>query len=491
VTAAPAAARPRIQVAGLGPAGASLVTAATRDLLGTVRPAFLRTSRHPAVTELDLADLPTFDEVYDEEATLDDVYAVIVDRLVASAREAGDVLYVVPGSPAVAERTVELLHARAAAGDVELVVHPALSFVDLTWVRLGIDPVAEGVRIVDGQRFAADAADERGPLLVAQCDTRAVLSDIKLALDDDPGAPVRILHHLGLDDEQIVEASWEDLDRTLDEPDHLTSIYVPRLAAPIGREIADLTALMHTLRAECPWDREQTHRTLIRHLVEETYEVVEALEQVDADAGTGYDELEEELGDLLFQVVFHCELAAEAGQFTLADVARTVHDKLYGRHPHVFGDVEVDGPEGVEANWDRIKREEKGRSSAMDGIPGGLPALLLALKAHERADRAGMPFPSVESAFGKVAEELAELQADPGARELGDLLFATTGLAHELDVDPEDALRASAERFRRRFRRVEELAAADGLDTSTGVRAADQDALDRWWDRAKADLSDA
>lgn len=474
--------RPLVRVVGLGPAGRDLLTVATEQAIATTRPAFLRTGRHPAAEALCAPEGPlhgaeTFDDVYERSATLDEVYRTIVDALTAAAHEHGEVLYVVPGSPAVAERTVELLRSD---DRVEVDVVPALSFADLAWARLGVDPLSDGVRIVDGQRFAAEAAGERGPLLVAQCDSRLVLSDVKLAVEDPPGEPVLVLQRLGLPDERIDEVAWDDLDRVV-EPDHLTSLFVPRLAAPIATELVRLAELMHTLRRECPWDREQTHRSLVRHLVEETYEVVEALEDVDVEAGTGYDAMEEELGDLLFQVVFHAELAAEEGQFTLADVARTVHDKLYARHPHVFGDVVVDGAGGVEANWERIKRAEKGRASAMDGIPAALPSLLLALKVHERSERAGMPFPSVESAFAKVAEELAEVRADPGPGELGDLLFAAVGLAHELDVEPEGALRAAADRFATRFRSVEQQAAAAGLD----LHAADQSTLDALWARAK------
>jgi tetrapyrrole methylase family protein/MazG family protein len=475
-----------LHVVGLGPSGADLLTAEVQELLSSVRPTFLRTTRHPAATELSapgglLAGATSFDDLYDTSSTLDEVYARIVDRLVDATATHGTVLYAVPGSPAVAERTVELLRLRAASGELDLTVHAALSFADLTWVRLGIDPVALGVRIVDGRSFAREAAGDRGPLLVAQCDTALVLSDVKLAVVDAPDEPVVVLQRLGLPDEQILEVAWDDLDRDVD-PDHLTSLYIPRLAAPIAGEVVRVTELMHTLRAECPWDAEQTHQSLIRHLVEETYEVVEALEAVDPAEGSGYTDLEEELGDLLFQVVFHSELAAEAGQFTLADVARTVHDKLHARHPHVFGDVVVDGPAGVEANWERIKQAEKGRGSAMDGIPTALPGLLLARKVHERADRAGMPFPSVASAYDKVAEELDELRADPGDRELGDLLFAAVGLAHELGVEPEGALRAAALRFQDRFRRVEEAATAEGAV----VGDADQATLDRWWDAVKA-----
>ena len=178
---------------------------------------------------------------------------------------------------------------------------------------------------------------------------------------------------------------------------------------------------------------------------------------------------------------FSTELAAEEGRFTLADVARGIHDKLEARHPHVFGEVEIDSAAGVEANWDRLKREEKGRASAMDGIPAALPALLLALKVHERAARGGMPFPTLESAYEKVAEELAEVRADPDEAEMGDLLFAAAGLASELGVEPEAALRAAAARFRDRFVKVEQLAAAEKTD----LLDADQETLDRLWETAK------
>jgi tetrapyrrole methylase family protein/MazG family protein len=501
---------PHLHVVGLGPAGAAYVTAESLDLLGSVRPVVLRTRHHPAAEELTavgglLHGAATCDDVYDDAERLDDVYPAIVRRLeglLSDVGAGGQVLYVVPGSPGVAERTVELLRLLAVGDDgvrrFALTVHPALSFADLAWVRLGIDPLAEGVRIVDGQRFAAEAAGERGPLLVAQCDSRAVLSDIKLAVDEGPEDPVLVIQRLGLPDEQIVEVAWEDLDREID-PDHLTSLYIPTLAAPVAGEVMGLVDLMHTLRAECPWDREQTHQSLVRHLVEEAYEVVEALEALPTEDGSADDEavaaayghLEEELGDLLFQIVFHAELATESGRFGLADVARNVHDKLYARHPHVFPSeggalVDVDGARDVEANWERIKRAEKARTSAMDGIPGALPALLLSYKSHERADRAGLSFPSVESAVAKVREELAEVEAEvPGGAveaELGDLLFAAVGLAHELDVEPEGALRAAAGRFQARFRAVEQLATAEGVP----LAEADQASLDRWWDAAKS-----
>ena len=163
--------------------------------------------------------------------------------------------------------------------------------------------------------------------------------------------------------------AWDDLDRDV-EPDHLTSLYVPVLAAPVAGEVARFAELVRTLRERCPWDREQTHATLTRHLLEETYEVLEAIDELDGAGGgdDGYGHLEEELGDLLFQVVFHATLAAEEGKFTLADVARGIHDKLVHRHPHVFGEVQADTAGQVMQNWERIKQAEKGRTSLMEGI---------------------------------------------------------------------------------------------------------------------------
>ena len=271
---------------------------------------------------------------------------------------------------------------------VDVEVLPALSFLDLAWARLGVDPVALGARLVDGRRFEDDGGGGARPAAVGQCDQPHVLSDIKLALDDGP--TVVVLQRLGLPDESVRTVAWDDLDRDV-EPDHLTSLWIPTLAAPVAGEVARFHELVRTLRAECPWDREQTHASLTRHLLEETYEVLEAIDHVDEDAGTGFEALEEELGDLLFQVVFHSVLAAEEGQFTLADVARGIHDKLHARHPHVFepGAAATDVAQ-LTVDWERRKVEEKGRDSVMDGIPAALPALAYAAKVQKKAASQGV-----------------------------------------------------------------------------------------------------
>ena len=426
----------RVLVIGLGPAGPDLVTAATTDAIERIPTRFVRTTRHPAAALVQPAE--SFDEIYDNASSLDEVYRTIVERLVAGACTHGEVLYAVPGSPAVAERTVVLLREAAAAGRIELDVVPALSFVDLAWARLGVDPVSSGARIVDGHRFAVEAAGSSGPLLVAQCDTSAVLSDVKLALDDGP--PITVLQALGTPQERIFTVERHALDRDL-QPDHLTSLWIDGTGAAVASEVARFDELVHVLRERCPWDREQTHHSLTRHLLEETYEVLEAIEHLDPETGDGYDHLEEELGDLLFQVCFHATLAGEHGAFTLADVARGIHDKLVLRHPHVFADVEADDASTVMRNWEQIKKDEKGRESIFDGIPNSLPSLLYAHKVVRKAQTLGVDVPIPDGALG--------------ADDIGDALLAIVAASRALDVDPEAALRAAANELRDRARATE------------------------------------
>jgi tetrapyrrole methylase family protein / MazG family protein len=433
--------RPRVVVCGLGPAGPDLVTGAVHEAVARVPHRFLRTTRHPAAPVV--GEATSFDGLYERAERIGDVYAGIVDALADGAAAYGEVLYAVPGSPVVAEHAVELLVADDRV-DVELV--PGLSFADLAWVRLGIDPVERGVRMVDGHRFAVEAAGERGPLLVGQCDTRAVLSEVKLALAeavDDAPAPVVVLQRLGLPDEAVVELDWPDLDRAV-EPDHLTSLYLPRLAAPVAGEVAAFAEVVRRLRNECPWDREQTHQSLRRHLLEESYEVLEALDHLDGagpggGSGDGFAALEEELGDLLFQIVFHARLAEEEGRFTLADVARGVSGKLVGRHPHVFGDVTATSAEELAAEWERAKVAEKGRASVMDGIPAALPALLYAQKVQRKAASQGVDWRTL-------------LDGDAGLSPTARALLDAVAAADDAGDDAETELRLGAEHVRDRFR---------------------------------------
>ena len=455
--------RPRVVVVGLGPAGPELLTERTRQLIESTPPPrrFLRTQHHPAAVAAEPA--VSCDDLYESSQHIEAVYEAIVERLVVAAGRHDEVLYAVPGSPAVAERSVQLLMADERV-DVE--VHPALSFADLAWSRLGVDPLADGVRIVDGQRFAGEAAGERGPLLVAQCDSAEVLGEVQLALPT-AATQVWVLHHLGLPTERVESVRAAELVRW-GAVDHLTSLYLPEMAEAPASELVRFGELVTTLRAECPWDRRQTHHSLRRHLLEEVYEVLEAIDalpvQTDGGgtgvaAGDGYEDLEEELGDLLFHVFFHATLAAEQGQFTIADVVRNVDTKLRRRHPHVFGDTggaAVDAG-SLAANWEQIKKAEKGRTSAMDGIPEALPALLGALKVQKRAEAFGWDRGGAAAATSRLREALEAPEAQRHEAWLGGLLFDAVELARHCSLDPESALRGASSAVREEFRRAESI----------------------------------
>ncbi len=475
--------RPRITVVGLGPAGASYLSREVAERI-SARRTLVRTRRHPAAE--DMVGAASLDHHYEAADTFEEVYAAIVEELVLVARRHApeEIVYAVPGSPLVAERTVELLRADAR---VDVTVVPALSFLDLAWERLGIDPLSEGVRLMDADQFAGQANGEAGPFLLAQCWSQSLLSEIKLSANVDEQADlpeVVLLHHLGLDDEQVVAVSWWDMDRAI-TPDHLTSLFIPRSGTPvIEGDMARLEELVRTLREQCPWDREQTHATLMPHLVEEAYEVLDALEEVgeleapgeqgeqgelarSRPAGDGaFEHLQEELGDLLFQIVFHARLAEEQGRFTLADVARGVHAKLVHRHPHVFGAVDADTAAQVATNWEEIKKQEKGRPSVTDGIPNSLPALLLTTKLQRKALSVDSHALAVSDVQGMVAEvvarwrsvvptETTQVDAPPASdaalveRLVGDLLFGLADLSRRMGIDPEQALRARTRAFRK------------------------------------------
>ena len=452
-----------------------------------------------------MGDAISFDDEYERHDTFAEVYAAIATRVADAALSNGSALYAVPGSPGVLEDGVRRL---LADERLDVRVLSAVSFLDLAWLRLGIDPVDAGVRMVDAHRFAEAAANSAGPFLVAQCHADWVLSQVKLAHESARGDErVVVLHHLGLADERVVDTTWDELDRLERShqlvADHLTSLYIPQLAEPVAGEMARLHALARTLRERCPWDREQTHASLVRYLIEETYEVVDALNALDEDDPTTDDALIEELGDLLYQIEFHTTIAEQQGRFSLADVARTTHDKLVRRHPHVFGDVQATTAGDVVTTWDEIKRAERaaktsggaGEDDAPDffaGVSRAAPSLSLAQKLQKRAAEVGFDWPDVHGASAKLDEEIAELRvaADSGdpavvRMELGDVLFSVVNVARKLGLDAETALRGAADKFVARFTRVQQLAAQRGVD----LAACDLAQLDALWDEAKRQLN--
>lgn len=454
---------PRVTVVGLGPADESYLSPRTIAALGSGN-AVLRTKVHPAAAAF--GHLDSYDVLYERSETFDEVYSAIVEDLVERAGK-GPVTYGVPGSPLVAEHTVELLREDPR---IELVVEPSLSFLDLAWAKLGIDPVAQAVTVIDATELVR-RRDLGGPLLIAQTWNTMLLSELKLQADELMGEvppSAVLLHHLGLTDEVVTRVKWEDLDRTL-EADHLTSVYVETWPSA-GAALSSLQLIIEQLRRECPWDKEQTHQSLGRHLLEESYEVLDAIEMLRDDEDATSD-VEEELGDLLVQVLFHGVLGSETGAFGFPSIAKRVEAKLVFRHPHVFANTVAETKEEVASNWEVLKKQEKGRASITDGIPTALPALALVAKLQRKAQAAGLLSGEAINQASRAQAALAALvlatsestsleAATENSTAVGDLLEAIVSLSQFAGIDPEAALRANALALKSTIRR------AEGLDTS-------------------------
>lgn len=259
--------------------------------------------------------------------------------------------------------------------------------------------------------------------------------------------------------------------------------------------MADIDRLLHIMsrlrdpEKGCPWDQQQTYKSIVPHTLEEAYEVADTIER------EKYDELRDELGDLLFQIVFYCQLAGEEQRFEFADVVTAICDKLESRHPHVFGDVKYDNVEQQTAAWEALKKQERSEKSAseansiLDGIAHTLPAISLAQKIQKRAAQVGFDWPDWQGVISKLHEEISELQQawlDEQARqeEIGDLLFTCVNLARHAGCDPEASLRHANRKFEQRFRAMEYLAREQGVELAE--QTADQ--LETWWERVKNDL---
>lgn len=263
--------------------------------------------------------------------------------------------------------------------------------------------------------------------------------------------------------------------------------YDAEFAEPSDRleAYADFVAIVKQLRRDCPWDREQTHESVKHLLIEEAYEVVDAIDRAD------WDELAEELGDVFLHVLFHSVIGEEEGHFTLADVLAAETDKLVRRHPHVFGDDSAEDPDAVAASWEEIKQQENDdadEASVLDGVPPQLPALLRAYRSQEKAAGVGFEFPDREAAWAKVEEELAEFRAaaenedaDRRAAEFGDLLFALTNYARQAGINPETVLQETNAKFTRRFQHVEERL----RDGEVTIDEGDLETAERLWREAK------
>ncbi len=474
-----------ITIVGLGPAGLERVTpavlAALRDETATV---VLRTRDHPAAAELAaLRSVLACDDIYEAAADFDTLYEAIARRVCGVA---GPVVYAVPGSALVGETAVPLIRRMATEGGRAVELHPGESFLDLAMERVGLDPIADGLQVLDA-RALPDPMPVHLPTMLTQLDTPGTAANLAAELGRvlAHDTVITVLADLGSPAESVTATTIAELPRVGTGP--RTSAYLEaQQAGWVG-----LVQVNRVLRRQCPWDRKQTHHSLLKHLLEETYETVDAVLDLPQGAPGGdpdfgaYAAVEEELGDLLLQVVFHATMAQEAGAFDVEEVAEGIRRKLVTRHPHVFGDLELRDAAAVEANWERLKAAEKRRDSTLDDVPEALPGLARAEKIQRRAASVGFDWPELEPVIAKLAEETGELAAAIGdgersAAELGDVLFAAVNVARHLGIDPELAVRAATARFEERFRWIE-AHVGDG-----DMAAMSLPELDALWDRAKA-----
>ncbi len=345
------------------------------------------------------------------------------------------------------------------------------SFLDAIITRLGLDPV-QGLRVVDALALDKASHTNRDVLVCIQCYDSVVAGNLKIWLsklyEDDH--PVCIVRGVGIDEiEEVTPMSLYELDR-YSNYDHLTSVVVYRQEKTSRATIDDLREIMETLRGEngCPWDREQDHLSLKPYVLEEAYEVAECLERDDIFG------LEEELGDLMLQVVFHAQIASENGEFELVDVLQGICDKLIHRHPHVFDDVVVTGAAQVNQNWEAIKQRENSHNTTSDVLKKysrALPALFRSYKVIAKAAKTGFDWQNVEQTFAKYDEEIVELQEaiKNGQQseiedEFGDVLFSLVCVARKLDIDAELALHRAIDKFIKRFSCMEQNVSKASLD---------------------------
>ena len=477
-----------VTIVGLGPGSVSYLGSETRDVLQAEDvTVVLRTLKHPSAAELARErEVVTCDDLYDTHSDFDRIYTAIADRVIEAASN-GPVVYAVPGSAIVGERAVPMIRSLAREAGIDVTVIPGLSFLDLAYSAVEVDPITLGAQILDA-RDLPDPLPLHVPTFITQVDSTLRAAEVSLALTRtiEPHVEVTVLDRLG-DDDEVIDimpvselASYEGGSRT--------SVFVPATSSGF----LGLVAINRVLRMECPWDLKQTHHTLVSHLIEEAYEAADAIGALPVEAPDGepnfgaYAEVEEELGDLLLQVIFHATMASEVGAFDVDEVAEGIRRKLVARHPHVFGDVSVSGEDEVLANWEEIKQVEKMRDSLMDDIPPGMPGIAQALKVQKRARSVGFDWDRRVDVIGVLRGEIDEL-VEAGANdhavldELGDVLFTAVNLARHYDVDPEIALRGSVEKFRDRFRSMEQSFEKRSLS----MRDATLDELEQAWTAAK------
>ncbi|HAT4161962.1 nucleoside triphosphate pyrophosphohydrolase [Clostridium perfringens] len=478
-----------LKIMGLGPGAYEALTIGALKELKNNKNIYFRTEKHPTVDFLkdEGIKFESYDHAYEKYDSFDDVYKYIAEDLITKIKDDEDLIYAVPGHPLVAEKSVINLIELCKENNIQYEVLPAVSFVDAMMEALQVDPI-EGVKIIDAFDMKNQILDKRVGTIITQVYNNFIASEVKLRLlegyeDNTEIIFVRAAGVEGLESIRkipLYELDWQE------DIDYLTSIYIPK---DLGnkKDFQDLLDIIETLRnpGGCPWDREQTHESLKSALLEECYEVIDAIENEDEDA------LIEELGDVLLQVVFHASIGKEDGYFDIMDVIGGISNKMINRHPHVFGNEKANTSEQVLVNWDEIKKEEKGiktLTEEMQNIAKSLPATTRAYKVQKKAKKVGFDWDDVNCAMDKVKEELNEIKEVYNCEdksiiegEVGDLLFACINVARFLEVDGELALDKTIKKFIKRFSYIEN----EAIKNNKNLKDMTLEEMDKLWEEAK------
>ena len=480
----------KILIIGLGAGDLEQLPLGVYKLLKQEKNLFLRTKEHPVVVELESEgfQFQSFDAVYEKHDQFSAVYEEIAETLLAEA-EKGPVTYAVPGHPLIAERTVQLLLDRGPKRNTEIEIGGGQSFLDAMFQALAIDPI-EGFQLLDGTAMSRDLMLFNSHTIIGQVYDAFVASEVKLTLMEKlpDEYEIFIVTAAGSKGQVIKKVPLFELDREM-ELSNLTSVYVPPVSDEkvLYKDFHKLRGIISELRGPngCPWDKKQTHESLKKYLIEEAYELIEAIDNEDID------HMIEELGDVLLQIMLHAQIGEDDGYFTIDDVIEGISAKMVRRHPHVFGDITAENEEEVLKNWQEIKEQEKGGAvkSLLEGAGKGLPNLLKAYELQKEAAKVGFDWKTVAPILDKVKEEMDELSAEiqeSGKQEdieleYGDLLFALVNFARHYDINPDQALFKANQKFMRRFAYIEERASENGK----AVSSYSLEQLDAYWDEAK------
>ncbi len=478
----------QIVILGLGPGNPQALTLEAWEFISQADKIYLRTATHPTVQAFPTGlEIISFDSLYEAHDDFREVYRQIIAHILQAADENKQVLYAVPGHPYVAEATTPQIMKLAKEKGIAVKVVDGVSFLEPTFTALEIDPFPR-LFVMD----ALELSERLVPpfpvdvqVVVGQIYSKVIASQVKLSLMSvfPDEHPVKLVHGAGTAGMLVEQIPLYEIDRS-SHIGNLTSLYLPPLEKKGSMEA--FQEIIARLRAPdgCPWDKEQTHRSLRPNLLEETYEVLTAIDAGDEAA------MCEEFGDLLLQIVLHAQIANEDGEFSLADVISGIHEKIVSRHPHVFGELDLDDADGVIRNWEKLKAiERKKHGEEGKGLLGGVPVALSALAQAEtyqkRAARVGFDWKDIGGVIDKVCEEVDEIREaktrDEKAWEIGDLLFSIVNLARWYKIDAESVLREANARFRERFTLVEAFARED----DRSIQELSLDEMEEYWQKAK------